>query len=531
MMKGLSEAEETAVQSRLRTRAERAGDAAAQAPVAVRVDGLSVRLSLQKEVVTSLRETVIRIAERRPVEVEEFWPLRDVSFTVHRGEAFGIVGRNGAGKSTLLKVVAGVIAPTLGRVEVRGRIAPLLELGAGFDAEMTGRENVFLYGSLLGFPRRALVERFDRIVEFAELAEFIDVPLKNYSSGMAARLGFAIAIDVDADLLIVDETLTVGDSRFQLKCMERIENFQRHGATILFVSHNPDQVRRLCSRALWIENGLVRHYGAAEEVLGAYEASELEPPTARGAESPRAPEAVTGYVEPEPREGALPGDVGGDALSNAYDFLDLSQDGARMAFCSHLFGGSGIGLTETEKGAEQIRRFGFDTIKGSPLDVDFPPKNFRYVSAMDSLYLKLSQEVTETVIARAARWTRDFLFIRLPSFEEESYLRAIGLKHFWADWSMAPFHLRLDQLTAMLRSLELDRFSIVYRYPSLSSDSPSILPLSAPPNQGEYDPILHGPKPLITFPHPVYEQIDVFVPLRDFEPEEWREIVSVSAKS
>ena len=189
--------------------------AAADADVAVRVDDLSVRLSLQKEAVLSLRETVIRFLQRRPVEIEEFWPLRNVSFTARRGEVFGILGRNGAGKSTLLKVVAGVLSPTLGRVESRGRIAPLLELGAGFDTDLTGRENVYLYGSLLGFPRKAIDERFDRIIEFAELEEFVDLKLKNYSSGMQVRLAFSVMIQVDADILLIDEVLAVGDAAFQ----------------------------------------------------------------------------------------------------------------------------------------------------------------------------------------------------------------------------------------------------------------------------------------------------------------------------
>jgi ABC-2 type transport system ATP-binding protein len=495
------------------------------APSAVRVDGLSVRLSLQKEVVTSLRETIIRVVERRPVETEEFWPLRNVSFTVEQGEVFGVVGRNGAGKSTLLKVIAGVIAPTLGRVRVTGRIAPLLELGAGFDPEMTGRENIFLYGSLLGFPRRALVERFDRMVEFAELAEFIDAPLKNYSSGMASRLGFAIATDVDADLLIVDEVLTVGDTRFQLKCMERIEDFQRRGATILFVSHNPDQVRRLCTRALWIDNGVMRSCGPVDEVLGAYEANELDPPAMRE-EGPPLIEVAAAPVGPTPPESTL-----GHVLSETYDFLDLSEDGARMAFCSRHFGGIGLGISPDGTVADNIGRHGFDALAANPFEVAFPPGHFQYVSTMDSLFLMTSPEFAEAILVRAARWARDFIFMRLPSFEDEHYLRAIGLKHFWADWTGAPFHLRLDQLTAMLRSLGLDRYCITLRRPSLSSDSPSILPLAAPPNQGEYDPLLHGKKPLIFFPSPVYEQIDFFIPLREFEPDEWRQITHVSITS
>jgi ABC-2 type transport system ATP-binding protein len=273
-------------------------------PVAVRVKDLSVRLELQRERVTSLREQAIRFLTRQPVPTDEFWPLRNVTFEVQQGETLAIVGRNGAGKSTVLKVIAGVLAPTNGHVEVRGRIAPLLELGAGFDPEMTGRENVFLYGSMLGVAHRAIAERFDRIVEFSELAEFIDVPLKNYSTGMWTRLGFAVAIEVDADILIVDETLTVGDSRFQLKCMERIEDFRNRGATILFVSHNPDQVKRLSTRAVWIEGGRLRMSGPADEVLGAYAADEFE----SSAETQAVADSVA-EMEPDPGGASRAADV------------------------------------------------------------------------------------------------------------------------------------------------------------------------------------------------------------------------------
>jgi len=180
----------------------------------LRIENLSVRLSLQREGVRSIREYVIRLAKGQRVRAEEFWPLRDISIEVAAGEVFGIVGPNGAGKSTLLRVIAGIIKPTLGSVEVRGRILPLIELGAGFEPEMTGRENIFLYGAMLGFSSKRLNERLSDIVSFSELEEFLDVPLKNYSSGMTARLAFAVATDVESDLLLVDEILSVGDGSF-----------------------------------------------------------------------------------------------------------------------------------------------------------------------------------------------------------------------------------------------------------------------------------------------------------------------------
>jgi ABC-2 type transport system ATP-binding protein len=474
-------------------------------PAAVVVDDLSVRLSLQKESVTSLRERAIRLVERRPVETEEFWPLRNVSFTVGRGEAFGIVGRNGAGKSTLLKVIAGVVAPTLGRVEVRGRIAPLLELGAGFDSEMTGRENIFLYGSLLGFPRRRLVERFDHIVEFAELEAFVDVPLKNYSSGMSARLGFAVATDVDADILIVDEALTVGDARFQLKCMERIEAFRARGMTILFVSHSHEQVRRLCTHALWIDNGDVMMCGPVEEVVAAYTADEFDTPATRAT-------------------GASP--HAGEAGAAEVDFVDISRgDGSSVGYCHRRFGGRGLAVSLSSDIAEGARRLGAEVLLADPLEVEIPDKSVRYVSLMDSIHFFRVPDELEEILTRAARWARDFVFVRMPSFEDVDQLAALGLKWYWTDWTALPGHPKLDRMTAVFDALGLERVSVKYRMPTLSSDAPSLLPLSAPPDQGDYDPELHGPKPSVAFPRPVYAQVDIFIALRPFDQKEWYDAI------
>src|SRR5262245_6966441 len=242
------------------------------------MDGVSVRFRVPHERIPTLKEYAVRVASRR-VRHDEFWALRDVSLTVEPGEVFALIGRNGAGKSTLLKVVARVLRPTTGRVRVRGRVAPLLELGAAFHPELTGRENVFLNGTLLGRSRRELADSFDRIVEFAELIEFIDAPLRTYSSGMVARLGFAIATDVRPDLLIVDEGLSVGDTDFQAKSTGRIQEFRAAGTTIVLVSHQMAYVTQTCTRAAWLAHGALKALGSAAEVVRAYRGpGELEKP-------------------------------------------------------------------------------------------------------------------------------------------------------------------------------------------------------------------------------------------------------------
>lgn len=214
---------------------------------------------------------MIRLLKGQKVGRDEFWPLREISFSVNPGETLGIVGPNGAGKSTLLKVIAGIIPPSVGRVVVRGRIAPLIELGAGFDPELTGRENVYLYGSLLGFSQKKLERRFAGIVEFAELEEFIDVPLKNYSVGMSARLGFAIATDVEPDLLLIDELFSVGDATFKKKCEKRMESFKAKGVTIVLVSHALDLIRDTCPRTIFLHRGRIAAVGPTDEVVPEYE--------------------------------------------------------------------------------------------------------------------------------------------------------------------------------------------------------------------------------------------------------------------
>jgi homopolymeric O-antigen transport system ATP-binding protein len=237
---------------------------------AVKLERVSVRYRVPHQRIPSLKEYAIHWLQRR-LRYADFWALRDVDLEVARGEVFGILGANGAGKSTLLKVVARVLRPTSGRVRVWGRVAPLLELGAGFDLELSGRENIFLNGTTLGFSKADVASRLDRIVEFAEVGEFIDAPLRTYSSGMLARLGFAIATDVEPEVLIVDEILAVGDAAFQKKSAERIRSFCEYGTTILLVTHNATVLETMCSRALWLKRGKVGAVGLVEEVLARYQ--------------------------------------------------------------------------------------------------------------------------------------------------------------------------------------------------------------------------------------------------------------------
>jgi lipopolysaccharide transport system ATP-binding protein len=224
---------------------------------------------MPQERIPSFKEYAIRWAKGQ-IRFQEFWALQGVSIAVQPGEVFGVIGPNGAGKSTLLKVVARVLRPTRGRVRIAGRVAPLLELGAGFDMELTGRENIFLNGAILGFNRTDIERRFDRIVDFAGLAEFIDAPLRSYSTGMVARLGFSVATDVRPEILIVDEILAVGDAEFQARSFERIQSFQAEGATILLVSHSLGRVEEMCSRALWLNHGQVVALGPAKAVVDRY---------------------------------------------------------------------------------------------------------------------------------------------------------------------------------------------------------------------------------------------------------------------
>jgi lipopolysaccharide transport system ATP-binding protein len=235
----------------------------------IEMSDVAVRYRAPQERIPSFKEYAIRWL-RREIRVEEFWALQDISLSVRPGEVLGIIGPNGAGKSTLLKVVARVLRPTRGRVRVRGRISPLLELGAGFDPELTGRENVYLNSAILGFSKQNIDDRFERIVDFSGLNAFIDAPLRTYSTGMAARLGFAVATDVRPEILIVDEILGVGDAEFQTKSFERIQSFQAEGTTILLVSHSLERVQEICSRAIWLDHGRMMLAGNTEQVVGRY---------------------------------------------------------------------------------------------------------------------------------------------------------------------------------------------------------------------------------------------------------------------
>lgn len=234
---------------------------------AIVVSDLSICYRLPTERITTLKEQVIRQITRRKVKYNEFWALRKVNLKVQRGEAVGLIGRNGAGKSTLLKAIAKVQRPTSGRVWVHGRIAPIIELGAGFHEELTGRENIFLNGAMLGFSKAEMQKKVDSIIEFSELANFIDSPLRTYSSGMYARLGFAVAAEADPDILIIDEVLSVGDEAFQKKCMDRMNRFRRRGVTILYVTHGLDSVHELCDRTAWIDQGRLRYLGETQRVV------------------------------------------------------------------------------------------------------------------------------------------------------------------------------------------------------------------------------------------------------------------------
>ncbi len=238
----------------------------------IKVDHVYMKFNLASERVDNFKEYVIKTLKKQ-ISYDEFWALKDVSFEVKRGDALGLIGLNGSGKSTMLKTIAGVLKPTKGTVLIEGNIAPLIELGAGFDMDLTAAENVFLNGALLGYSRKEMEEYYDDIVSFSELQDFMNVPVKNFSSGMVSRLAFAIATIGIPDILIVDEVLSVGDFHFQEKCEMRIKTMLDHGTTLLFVSHSIEQVMKLCNKVVWLDHGVVKRFGDSRTIGEEYSRS------------------------------------------------------------------------------------------------------------------------------------------------------------------------------------------------------------------------------------------------------------------
>ena len=283
----------------------------------VRFEGVSKRFQIYHERARSFQDLFVR-RFRRGTASEEFWALRDVSFDAEPGAALGIIGTNGSGKSTLLKLATRILQPTSGRITVRGRVSALLELGAGFHPELSGRDNVFLNASILGLPRQEVASRFDAIVKFAGLERFIDIPVKHYSSGMYARLGFAVAIHVDPDVLLMDEVLAVGDEAFQARCLEAIGRLHRAGKTLIIVSHDLDAISQVCTEAIWLDGGTIRARGDPLTVAREYRAASHGDPAAASTKE-RAPTAPLPHAA---RWGH------GGASVTSVDFVGLGRDGA-----------------------------------------------------------------------------------------------------------------------------------------------------------------------------------------------------------
>ena len=238
----------------------------------IKANNITVSYRMPHDKIQSIKEYLVALVKRK-LQYEEFRALHGVSFEIKKGEVVGIVGNNGAGKSTLLKVISGILKPTEGKVTLQGNVVPMLELGSGFDFDLTGRENVFLNGAILGYSESFLKEKYDEIVAFSELGEFIDIPVRNYSSGMVMRLAFSIASQVSPDILIVDEILAVGDAAFQEKSYARMTELMSHGTTVLLVSHNIDQIRRLCDRVIWLDHGRVVDEGDTNRICDLYSSS------------------------------------------------------------------------------------------------------------------------------------------------------------------------------------------------------------------------------------------------------------------
>ncbi len=240
--------------------------------VMIKVNDVSMRFLMANDKISSIKEFVTAFLKRK-LKFKEFWALRDINFEVNKGEVVGIIGRNGAGKSTILKIISGIMKPTTGNVERYGNIVPMLELGSGFDMDLSGKENIFLNGAILGYSKEFLESKYDEILEFSELGDFIYSPIRNYSSGMLMRLAFSIATVVEPEILIVDEILAVGDENFQQKSRKRMMELMSGGTTVLFVSHNLWQIREMCDRVVWLEGGHVKMFGPVNEVCDAYDIS------------------------------------------------------------------------------------------------------------------------------------------------------------------------------------------------------------------------------------------------------------------
>ena len=238
-------------------------------PVVINVDHVTIRFNLANEKIDNLKEYFIKLVKKE-LMFQEFLAVKNVSFQVKKGESWGIIGTNGSGKSTLLKAISGILRPYKGSITVNGGVAPLIELGAGFDENMTARENIFLNGCVLGHSEKYMREHFDEIVDFAELWDFLDSPIKNYSSGMRARLGFSVATMVKPDILIVDEILSVGDYQFRKKCEQRMTQMLSGGTTLLYVSHSIDEIKRLCDHVIWLDKGNARMIGNVNEICDVY---------------------------------------------------------------------------------------------------------------------------------------------------------------------------------------------------------------------------------------------------------------------
>ena len=238
----------------------------------IKAENVSICYRMSQDKIQSIKEYLVALLKRK-IKHNDFYALSDVSFEVKKGEVVGLVGNNGAGKSTMLKVISGILRPTKGKVTVNGSIVPMLELGSGFDFDLTGRENIFLNGAILGYSEAFLRSKYDEIIEFSELGQFIDIPVRNYSSGMIMRLAFSIASVVDPDILILDEIMAVGDAAFQEKSYARMMELMGHGTTVLLVSHNIDQIRKLCDRVIWLDHGKVLAIGETQEICDRYVAA------------------------------------------------------------------------------------------------------------------------------------------------------------------------------------------------------------------------------------------------------------------